>query len=108
MAPAEDVSKPDPFTVTTVPPFRHVPGSAVRPGEPFDVVGFAVQGTDVVVLGWVVVVVVVVGVVVVVVVPPPPPPEKAMSCVALSPAWSPKAMTQESPAVTSTAVGGHG
>jgi hypothetical protein len=107
MAPADDASKPDPFTVTTVPPFRHVPGSAVRPGEPFDMVGFAVHGTDVVVvLGWVVVVVV--EVVVVVVVPPPPPPEKAMSCVAWSPAWSPKAMTQESPAVTWAAVGGHG
>jgi hypothetical protein len=100
-APADDASKPDPVMETAVPPFRHVPGSAVRLGEPLDVVDFAVHGTVVVVMvGWVVVVVVVVV--------PPPPLEKLMSRVAWSPAWSPNAMTQESPAVTCAAVGGHG
>jgi hypothetical protein len=114
MAPADLASKPDPVMVTLVPPFKQVPGLAVMLGGPVEVVDFAVQGTVVVVVvGWVVVVVelvvvVVVELVVVVVVVPPPPPEKLMAWVTWSPPWSPKAMTQESPAVTWADVGGHG
>jgi hypothetical protein len=93
----------------------------VRLGEPPDVADFALHGTVVVVLLGLVVLVVLVVVVelvelvevvvlVVVVVPPPPPPapEKLMGTVALSPDVSPKAITQESPAVTCAGVGGHG
>jgi hypothetical protein len=43
--------KPEPVTVTLVPPFRQVPGFTVRLGEPPDVADFALHG-------WVVVVVV--------------------------------------------------
>jgi hypothetical protein len=84
---------PEPVTVTLVPPFRQVPGLAVRPGGPLEVELFALHGTvvDVVVVDELVVVVVVVVVVlaVVVVVPVfpvvpvlPLPPEKLMACVA--------------------------
>ena len=55
-------------TVTTVPPFRQVPGVTVICGGPVTLVGAAVQGTAVVVVVGAVVVVVVVEVVVVVVV----------------------------------------
>ena len=79
IAPEALESKPDPVTVTTDPPFKHVPGSTVRLGpEPDEEVEWALQGTVVVVLGVVVVVVldvvvvVVLDVVVLVVVPLPP------------------------------------
>jgi hypothetical protein len=68
IAPVAPLSKPDPVTLTTVPPFRHVPGFAVRLGGPVDVEAFAEHGTVVVVLLLPVVVVVVVLDVVVVVV----------------------------------------
>lgn len=73
-------------------------------GEVVVVVPKVVVVLDVVV----VVVVVLLPVVVVVVVPPPPPPEKLMSNCAWSPAWSPNAITHESPAEVCAAVGGHG
>ena len=60
-------SKPDPETAIGVPPLRHVPGSAVRVGEPPDDVEVGVQGTVVVVVAPAAVVDVVVGAVVVVV-----------------------------------------
>jgi hypothetical protein len=78
-------SKPDPVTVTLVPPFKHVPGLAVRLGLAVDVADFALHGTVVVVVDGVVVVVVVVVVVgpvpvsPVVPVLPVPLPEKLMS-----------------------------
>lgn len=73
-APAAFAVKPEPVTVTLVPPFRQVPGLAVRLGLPVDVADLASHGTIVVVVvGCVVVVVelvvdVVLAVVVVVVV----------------------------------------
>jgi hypothetical protein len=84
---------PDPVTVTTVPPFKQVPGVTVTLGGPATVAGWALQGTVVVVVAPAAVVVVVLAVVevvlaVVVVVPPPavvvvvvpPPPEKEIGC----------------------------
>jgi len=93
--------------------------------DPVDVVDFALQGTVVVVLVDVVVVldvvVVVLDVVVVVVPPPvvvvvpplvvvvvPPPPANEIGWVCWAPPATPKAITQESPAVTWAAVGGQG
>jgi hypothetical protein len=128
IAPAEPSSKPDPVTLTPVPPFRHVPGSTVRLGpEPVDVDDFGVQGTVDVVLGCVVVVVVLVLVVVVVlavvdvvVVPPPPVvvvvvvpvpcPLNVIGTgvgVVLSPE-TPKSITHEKPSAICAAVGGQG
>ena len=50
-APAELESNPDPVRATLEPPFRHVPGFAVRLGpEPVDEVECALQGTVVVVV----------------------------------------------------------
>src|ERR1700722_1527927 len=63
-------SKPDPVTLTTVPPLRQVPGVRVMLGGPATVVGCALHGTVVVVVAAVVVVVVVAWVVLVVVAPP--------------------------------------
>jgi hypothetical protein len=60
MMPRELSSKPDPVTVTTLPPFRQVPGVTVICGGPVTLVGAALQGTVVVVVGGAVVVVVVV------------------------------------------------
>jgi hypothetical protein len=99
-APVAPFVNPEPVTATLVPPLRHVPGFAVRLGEPPDVFDSALHGAVVVVLAVVVVVVAAVVVVVVpppvvvvvvpppvvvVVVPPPPPLEKLMLDVALSP-----------------------
>jgi hypothetical protein len=61
-------SKPEPVTVTTVPPLRQVPGLIVMLGGPATVVDFALQGTVVVVVAPAAVVLVVVGGAVVVVV----------------------------------------
>ena len=92
--PGDEWSNPDPVTVTVVPPFRQVPGVAVRLGDPVDVVAFALHGTVVVVVleGAVVVVVVVVVDEVVVVVVVAGVVEKVMFCITSSPAWSPNAM----------------
>ena len=127
MAPGELASNPVPVTVTCDPPFRQVPGFAVRLGpEPVDVVDFALHGTvvvvdvlDVVVVDVLDVVVVDVldvvvvppppPVVVVVVVPPPPPPAKPIVAgVAAVPSEVPNWITHESPALTWAAVGGQG
>jgi hypothetical protein len=43
--PSELGSKPEPVSVTTLPPLRHVPGVAVICGGPADVVGAGVQAT---------------------------------------------------------------
>jgi hypothetical protein len=65
----DDGSKPDPVIVTTVPPFKHVPGVTVMVAAPLVAVdGCALHGTVVVVVVGAVVVVVVDAVVVVVVV----------------------------------------
>jgi hypothetical protein len=120
-------SKPEPVTFTTVPPFRHVPGSAVKLGGPATVVDFALHGIVVlvVVVACVVVVVVVAWVVevvvgatvVVVVLPPPvvvvvvggvPPPLNEIGTCTWGPFCVPRAITQLSPAVSWAGVGGHG
>lgn len=116
--PGDVSSNPDPVRVTTVPPFRQVPGLAVRLGGPVEVVDFALHGTVVevvVVLPAVVVVVVVLAVVVVVVVlllvvvvVVPSPLLKEIGVVTWEPPSVPNAMTQLSPAETWAAVGGQG
>jgi hypothetical protein len=101
-APADPASYPDPVTVTTVPPFRQVPGFAVRLGGPADVAEAGMQDANVVVVVGTVVVVVVVVVTV--------PAGKEISAVACTGGVeeTPYAMTQEKPAESCAAVGGHG
>ena len=124
MLPSAFGVQPDPVTVTTVPPFRQVPGATVKLGGPATVVFFGLHGTvvvvvapaavvvvvaavvDVVVVAAVVVVVVLPGAVVVVVVDDV---ENVIGAgVAAVPSEVPNWMTHETPAVTWVGVGGQG